>query len=460
VFYGANDGALHAVKGGQNAVTDGVEVWSFVAPEFYSGLVTPGSYNKYTRLRSGIPVLQLPSTPPGILPTPQEKDYFFDGPIGSYQDFAAGKSWIFVAARRGGRLIYAFDVSDPVNPIFMWKKTPADLPNLGQTWSEPKAILVKGSADPVLIFGGGYDITEDLATPGATTAGNRVYVLNAMTGALIREFSSTTNGGALVKSIPSDIATVDVDFDGFTDNAYVGDMGGRVFRLDLDDVNPANWKMHVLADLGSTRKFFFQPDVVLGLSERTIVIGSGDREKPLITSTTDRFYGLRDTEMGKNVAASPLVPITEGDLVASGTPVAGTKGWYVNLLPGEKVVNSPLTIAGVTYFSTNQPSPPLPGTCTANLGIARAYALDFTSGTAGIDKNQDGSKNADDMFTVLTGGGLPPSPVGGIVELDDGRKVGFIIGSGEGGSSIEGARVRITVPMVRRKVYWNVKTDK
>jgi type IV pilus assembly protein PilY1 len=347
-----------------------------------------------------------------------------------------------------------------VNPIFMWKKTPADLPNLGQTWSEPKAILVKGSADPVLIFGGGYDITEDLATPGATTAGNRVYVLNAMTGALIREFSSTTNGGALVKSIPSDIATVDVDFDGFTDNAYVGDMGGRVFRLDLDDVNPANWKMHVLADLGSTRKFFFQPDVVLGLSERTIVIGSGDREKPLITSTTDRFYGLRDTEMGKNVAASPLVPITEGDLVASGTPVAGTKGWYVNLLPGEKVVNSPLTIAGVTYFSTNQPSPPLPGTCTANLGIARAYALDFTSGTAGVDKNSDGTKNSDDMFTVLTGGGLPPSPVGGIVELDDGRKVGFIIGSGEGGSSIEGARVRITVPMVRRKVYWNVKTDK
>jgi type IV pilus assembly protein PilY1 len=460
IFYGANDGMLHAVKGGQNPATDGGEVWAFLPPEFYAGLVTPGNYNKYTRLRSGIPVLKLPSTPAGILPTPQEKDYFFDGPIGSYQDFAANKAWIFVAARRGGRIIYAFDVSDPVNPVYMWKKTTADLPNLGQTWSEPKAIMVKASADPVLIFGGGYDIAEDAVPANPTTAGNRVYVLNAKTGALIREFTTTTNGGALVKSIPSDIATVDVDFDGFTDNAYVGDMGGRVYRLDLDDVNPANWNMHVLADLGASRKFFFQPDIVLGLSERTIVIGSGDREKPLATGSTDRFYGLRDTEMGKNVAASPLPIINEGQLVASGTPVAGGKGWYLAMLGGEKVVNSPLTIAGVTYFSTNQPQPPAPGTCSANLGIARAYALDFTSGTAGIDKNQDGTKNSSDLFTVLTGGGLPPSPVGGIVELDDGRKVGFIIGSGEGGSSIEGARVRITVPMVRRKVYWNVKTDK
>ena len=49
------------------------------------------------------------------------------------------RRWIFVTARRGGAVLYAFDVTDPDTPKFKWKKTAADLGNLGQTWSLPVA---------------------------------------------------------------------------------------------------------------------------------------------------------------------------------------------------------------------------------------------------------------------------------------------------------------------------------
>jgi type IV pilus assembly protein PilY1 len=450
VFYGANDGTLRAVKGGQ-ASTDGHELWSFVAPEFFP---------KFKRLRDASPQLLTPSTIPGITPPPKPKDYFFDGPIGSYQD--ATRAWIFVSALRGGRVIYAFDVSDPANPKFMWKKTGTELPNLGQTWSEPKAIKVKASPDPLLIFGAGYDPGEDQIPPVNNGVGRGIYVLNARTGAEAGFFQAAVNGGGILHSVPSDVAVIDVDGDTNADRAYVGDTGGNVWRLDIDALTVGGWKLFRLANLaeaGVSRKFFYQPDIVLSKDFHSVLIGTGDREKPLMTTSADRFYGLRDFKLGTD--ATGMVALTPSDLVLATTTIDATvKGWYLALETGEKVVNSPLTIAGVTYFSTNKPQPPAPDVCTANLGRARSYGLDFVSGTAGLDRDGNGTKDVNDLYTDLVGGGLPPSPVGGIVQLDDGRLVGFIIGGGESTSPIEAGRIRVDIPKTRQKVYWNTKSDK
>ena len=89
--------------------------------------MAPEFYGKFKRLKSQLPELLTPATPSGIVPAPQKKDYFFDGAIGSYQSPDLATEYIFVTARRGGNVIYAFDVSTPSAPKFMWKKTPADL---------------------------------------------------------------------------------------------------------------------------------------------------------------------------------------------------------------------------------------------------------------------------------------------------------------------------------------------
>jgi hypothetical protein len=49
--------------------------------------------------------------------------------------------------------------------------------------------------------------------------------------------------------------------------------------------------------------------------------------------------------------------------------------------------------------------------------------------------------------------------VGGVVQLDDGKLVDFIIGSGAGGSPISPEKPKRDIPKVRKKLYWNNKAD-
>ena len=176
IYYGGNDGMFHAIKGGR-ATGAGNEQWSFIAQEHFA---------KLKRLRNQSPPIS--STNP--------RDYFFDGPIGAYtldatSDFKLGgtgdKVHLYIGMRRGGRYIYALDVSDPADPKFLWRKgcpnpivaaggntstgCDAGYREIGQTWSEPKLGYV--NAFPgilVLMFGAGYDnYVEDLQPCGITT---------------------------------------------------------------------------------------------------------------------------------------------------------------------------------------------------------------------------------------------------------------------------------------------------
>ena len=452
IFYGSNDGFLRAVKGGQ-AATDGTEQWAFIPPEFYG---------KFRRLRYQDPVWLNPGTSAALIPFAQTKDYFFDGPIGVWEDASVSpaKKWIFVTARRGGRLIYAFDVTNPNQPIFKWKKTQADLPYLGQTWSLPVAFKITGAADPFLVFGAGYDPGEDASPAVNNAVGRGIYVLNANTGAMIRFIDTTLNAGAVAAPIASDMGFLAklAASGGFGDvyRGYVGDMNGNVYRLDIPDATPANWKLFRFATLGAGQKFFYAPDLVRAGSRDIVLIGSGDREKPLVTTNQDRFYGIADFQ-NATTAATTVTPVVLGDL----TSLAGDAGidsscstcpgWYRNLAVGEKVVNSPLTVAGTTFFATNKPTPVDQNSCDANLGEARAYGISFITGGKPASRES--------ISTVLTGGGLAPSPVGGVVELEPGKLVSFVIGSGKDGSRLEPERPPLNVPSTRTKIYWNVKTD-
>ena len=76
VYYGANDGVLRAVNGNQTGSGAGSEMWGFVAPEHFDNL---------RRLRENDPEVRYPSTPSANT-TARLREYFFDGPIGAYQN--------------------------------------------------------------------------------------------------------------------------------------------------------------------------------------------------------------------------------------------------------------------------------------------------------------------------------------------------------------------------------------
>jgi type IV pilus assembly protein PilY1 len=460
VFYGSNEGMLHAVEGKQTGSGAGSELWAFVAPEHLQ---------KLQRSHQQAPEVELPAstTHTTCLATDVtcNKSYFFDGPIGAYQE--GSTAIIYVASRRGGNFIYAIDVSNPDDPKFKFRlsTSTANMTLLGQTWSLPKVMKVRDgttSGRVVLIFGGGYDIAADTGSAG--TNGRGVYVVDAKTGVFIKQFLTAANGTDVISTpVPSEVAIVDVDHDGFIDRAYVGDLGGNVWRMDLDDgtsTNPSSgWNLYKLAYLG-THKFFYPPDVVLTQSFTAVLIGSGDREKPLLTTSLDRAYMVKDTNLTR-IVTSPT-PIAEADLVqvTSTTTIDdlnAAKGWYYVLRAGEKIVNGPLTVGGVAYFGTNRPDPTL--VCKTNLGEARSYAVDFLTG-AGV-RPPDGSNPLDDAYSlVLTGGGLPPSPVAGLIDLGGGTVVPFCLGCGAQRSPLEALLPDINPTPIRTKIYWKFKNDK
>ena len=513
-FYGANDGMLRAVRAGQPDNGGGQELWAFIAPE---------TFGKFRRLREASPPLQLPSPSsglsPGVVPgaVSRPRDYFFDGAVTHYEVRDASgnvaREYLFATARRGGSFIYAFDVTAPAAPSFLWKHAAHDgtdgaFDDLAMTFSGAKAAMVAGYPNPVVIFGGGYyggydaggaPLGEDVdpAAPCLATTvqgcGDRVFVLDAATGNLVKTFQANAgNGGNLAHGVAADLALVDSQGGGVIDRAYAADTGGNVWRIDFDQRGISQWKMYKLAavgDIASPRKFLFAPEVVLTRNHAAVLIGSGDREKPLKAAGTDRFYMFKDKETGATVASggySNNWPIA-GDATGGGdmadavnlTPgqlrdvltADNNNGWFYTLDTGEKVVNAPLTAAGIVYFGTNRPTLSSAGSCRANLGIAKAYGLSFNTGTAGRDLNGDGILDANDVAVTLRGGGLPPSPVAGFVNVSDAATnatvvVPFIIGAGGTTGAAAGlpsqsapARISLNLSKARKKTYWNFKSD-
>ena len=194
--------------------------------------------------------------------------------------------------------------------------------------------------------------------------------------------------------------------------------------------------------LNGTRKVFFAADAVLTRNYTAILLGTGDRERPLSMVSNDRFYLIKDTKVGKGEPTSVTL-ITDPNLAevnAANTAGYDTEGCYFPLATnGEKVINQPITFGGVTYFSTNRPLPPSSGSCTRSQN--RAYQMPL------VCRNP--------KFNNLVGDGLPPSPVVGYVDVGKGKLVPFVIGGpNDKNSAIEAARANILIPAKRKRSYW------
>ena len=443
VYYGANDGILHAVKGGQTLTNgDGNELWGFVAPEHFP---------QFKRMRDHAPVIS----------TANPKPYFIDGSPTVYTfssstdgkiDYTRGdKAYLFIPMRRGGRFIYALDVSNPLAPKFLWKHSSADtgFAELGQSWSDMRVAKLRYQTNPVLVFGLGYDAAANDPTLQSTaTMGRGVMVLDATTGNPIWQAGPTPTGTGnnktivgMAYAIPASVGLYDSNGDGNVDCIYAVDTGGNVWRINVDDANPANWTVNQLASLGgkdaNARKFLYQPDIVPADAINTsdsLLLGSGDREHPFDTAIINRYYMVKDDH---SLTATRLLPIIEG-VAGSTTGVAGqlydatsnliqvgtstqmaaaktafglASGWYMTLGTGEKVVGGSTTLAGTVFFGTNTPTLVADNACVGNLGQARLYEVSYLNGSATIDQNQTGTLTTIDRYFTRAGGGYPPTPV-------------------------------------------------
>lgn len=467
VFYGGNDGIFRAVKGnrGDTSPADpdaGKELWSFVPTEFYP---------KIKRIYDNTTPIDFPESVFEIKAAP--KDYGMDGPITAYSE--NGTTYVYATMRRGGNAIYAFDMSDISAPSLMWKKSDAELPGLGQTWSSPKVIKQKDKA-PMLIMGGGYDNCHDEdpnAGCSAASAGTKIYVLDAESGNLLKQFDTDS-------SVIADVTVVTDNNGTYAHFAYAADLGGNVYRISgktantpIGDSAPDEWTMTRIAKLGGTgtnnRKFMFAPDVVDENGTYVLLLGSGDREKPIAyyadaASVNNHFYMIKDQPLNTSWLEAEIDNCKEAVMCIDSlyridtktTPTADDlatkpKGWYLALGEQEQVVTSAITVFGTVTFSTHKPfGADNDNKCAPTLGTATVYNIGYINAAPLPGQIDRGAE--------IAGGGLPPSPVAGMVTLDDGTTVPFIIGSNER-SALQGGEPPTPPPVARPKsrVYWNIR---
>jgi type IV pilus assembly protein PilY1 len=500
VYYGGNDGMLRAVNGNRTATftvsgttyAAGQELWSFLPPQFYG---------KIKRLHDNTQPISFPSS---NVATATEKDYGVDGPITAFQGSIGGsdKTYIYATMRRGGRTIYAFDVTNPGSPSLKWK---AGCPNaandtdcssnysqIGQTWSALKTMYAYGydsGNSPLLIAGGGYDSCEDYdakVTGGknhncavSTTKGNRIYVIDAQNGTRIKSFQTD-------RAVVAEVTLVR-DVNGKVLYGYTADLGGNVYRLTFPTTvasdDSSHWTITKIASLGcatpaactdavQNRKFMFAPSVAtpdtIGSTGATyyIAIGSGDREKPVkeylaSRSVQNDFFLIKDSpttatwlsEESSNCGGVSVICMNSLYAITGTTPPTEAqlntkpKGWALQLEADEQVVTAAVTIFGVVTFSTHKPALSSADACKTDLGTTRVYNISYL--------NAAGIKQSDSRFEDVAGDGLPPSPVAGRVTLDDGTTVPFCIGCSKD-SPLEGAPplTLSTVKQPTGRLYW------
>jgi len=414
VILGTNQGLLHMFKDSGTSVT---ESWGFIPYELLPNV---------SKLRENVA-------------SGGHTVYGMDlSPVAYVKTGSGGveTAWVYAGMRRGGTSYYALDVTSPDSPSLMWTITPdsTGFSDLGQTWSEPAVTTIPGYNKPVIIFGGGYDISYD-ATPSPTPIGRSVYIVDAEFGTLLHTFGPAAGSGitqlpGISDSIATSVAILDSDNDGATDRIYATDVGGNIWRMDLPGADKSSWTAFKFAAIGGStastdRRFFAEVVVAQTILTNTaevsvtetaadgtetttttktyqdipydaVSVGTGNRAHPSGTETNDMYYVFQDRNVTAqsfdgstidipdtltlndlyNVTSKP--PETEAENIAFGTK----RGWYYDFTSsGEKSLTAGLILRGNVFFTSYvPPSQTLSDTVCTVSGEGRLYVFDLHKG--------------------------------------------------------------------------------
>lgn len=399
IVFGTTQGLLHVIRAGKSA-TDadaGKEVFTFVPNEMIEnqnkGFLNQD--NQGSTLQYGI-----------------------DGPWTAYTEYvtksgtnknepvvtvSGGKQWLYGGLRMGGSSYYALDLSDVTSdsgtPKLKFRINPeaaaaySAISYMGQSWSKPTVTWInwQGSRKLVMIVGGGYDpIYETIGTPTSSSIdkGAGVYIFDATNGSVLWWASANaatsktteTKVDNMKRSVVSQIKAIDRNSDGLVDHLYFGDLGGQVWRVDLDDstdagksVNLAKRVTRILdqSTASDVPRFYSTPTFTIHNNNGSLVaalsIGSGNLSSPMSEANkNDALYVvydqdvtrrnlsvLKDSELysvdisSTNTGAKQLVKNTDGNTETS----LKFGGWYYPLGSKKRILNDNVAIDNDLYVS-------------------------------------------------------------------------------------------------------------
>lgn len=412
---GANDGMLHIF----NANT-GAEVLAYV----------PG-------------IRDIPLHLPSLSKSTYTHFYFVDGSP-TETDIVSNNVWqtvLMCNLGNGGQGIFALNITDPTTfteanaaNLLLWEFRDEDDADLGYVYGKVQIAKVRapgGGTKWAAIFGNGYNNTQ--ADGFASTTGKAALYIAFIDHGLDDVWKVDTDYikipvGATNVATPNGLAEpylVDIDGDQVVDYVYAGDLLGNLWKFDLRNTTPTNWK--TAASTIFSAKFATTGDQPItsapiakfhpnGPSQGILIyFGTGQfltpNDNSAANQVTQSFYAIWDKLDGTVPTKSQLLQQSILNEVSQfgvqlrqitnyainwSTPNPHL-GWYINLQSasnstngGERLISQPLLRGTNVIFSTLLPSP---SPCSVG-GSSWLMELDAFSGgapkSAPFDLNQDG----------------------------------------------------------------------
>jgi type IV pilus assembly protein PilY1 len=232
----------------------------------------------------------------------------------------------------------------------------------------------------------------------------------------------------------SEPSVYDLDFDGFADVVYIGDLGGNMWKWVIKAVgdDPINgtgnvsqpaWPVgrffsapvHTQSGTKYYKSFFHAPAATLKSGKLWLAFGSGERTKLEFAGFTgtsgenNRFYAMTDLDPHEeNVPTGGRVPLTESSLLNTTAneacaDIGAYRGYYFLGVDGEKFVTAPDIFFYYVFVASYIPTPSS-NPCEAG-GQAYLYAFKVYCG-----EGMFGSSSGNPERSLDIGDGLPTDP--------------------------------------------------
>lgn len=347
IYVGANDGFLHAFD-----ANNGTETFAYMPKQMLNASTDLASYSNPF----------------------YEHKYFVDGsPIVAdvYLD-GAWKSIMVGSLGRGGNSLFALDVTNPGSEFtaanVLWDKA---FDKLGTITSKPVVTRLNNGSWAIVV---GY---------GYNNSGNNsgLLVIDIKTGNVLASIDATDTVDANAHGL-GQVEGWDADRDGITDWFFAGDLKGNVWKFDLSGKFTSEWKVAYSGfPLYKAKNAANQAQAITGgltLSSEAatgqlwVFFGTGKmlEAADLNNTNVQTWYGIQDVagivdrshlkqRFMQNVTyqngseTRPARSITE----ATENDMAGSKGWYIDLIDTkERIVSRPVMAGNSLVVSTAIPS--------------------------------------------------------------------------------------------------------
>jgi type IV pilus assembly protein PilY1 len=389
VYVGANDGMLHGFE-----ASSGKELLAYI-PEHRTIYQHLPHYSQPHYLHRYF-----------VDGSPVEADVYLNGQWSTVLISNMGK---------GAQGIFGLNITDPsqfqnqnAQNIHQWQFSDEDDADLGYVYGQVAIAQVKSgdnSSQWVAIVGNGYNNTEEDGFVSST--GQAALFILSLGDGLNDQWESNSNYiklpvGPSNTTRPNGLGApypVDIDGDQIVDYIYAGDLNGNIWKFDVRDPDPRNWK-HSITQLFTALQTevgdqpITAPPIVgahpNGLSEGVMVyFGTGkyleSSDNETNNAITQTFYGIWDKLDGTVVKKADLLQQdilsqisqdfdSNGDGVKDNTVQARVVsdhpidwqqhlGWRLDLKAlnvdsnqGERQISRPLLRNGTLIFTTLLPS--------------------------------------------------------------------------------------------------------